>query len=316
MTRPLPARTSPLVRSRTAHYPLNLIEEGSVILLALASLRFATAIQIRRIIFDAPSLTPRQARHRATRSLRRLFDAGFVRRVPVFAPSASSGQLSMQIVNVLSAKGARAIGLEPRWARSRAPQEREVLTHGFWLVELAVCAMERCPEPLSITTWWDDRVLAGRKRQGLLSLPNIPDGLLVVENLSNGKRFPCLVELDLGTESVTSPARVRRDFARKIEGYLEYLGRAFRRDFGIDAAPVVLIVTGSERRLESLRTTTQGLGGGGRFWFSTLSRLRQMANLDPPQANGFAARQGPFWASNWQTAVNDEWRSLAVRCGV
>ncbi|MDQ3540069.1 MAG: replication-relaxation family protein [Chloroflexota bacterium] len=271
---------------------------------------------MRRIIFDATSLTPRQARHRATRSLRRLFDAGFVRRVPVFAPSASSGQLSMQIVNVLSAKGARAIGLEPRWARSRAPKEREVLTHAFWLVELAVCAMEGCPEPLSITTWWDDRVLAGRKRRGQLSLPNIPDGLLVVENLSTGKLFPSLIEVDMGTESVSAHSHARRDFARKIEGYLDYLGSPFRQEFGIQASPIVLIVTESERRLQSLRTTTQRLGGGGRFWFSTLSRLRQSADDNRSQTSDSGALQGPFWASNWQTAVDDEWRSLAARCGV
>lgn len=294
MTRPLPARTSPLVRSRTSHYPLDLIEEGSVILLALASLRFATGTHIQRVVFNRMSSTPRQARHRSTRSLRRLFDAGYLSRVSVFAPSASSGQVSMQIVTVLSAKGATAIGLEPRWARSRAPKEREVLSHAFCLVELAVCAMEGWPEPLSITTWWDDRVLAGRRRRGQLSLPNIPDGLLVVENLSTGKLFPSFIEVDMGTESVSAHSHARRDFARKIEGYLEYLGRAFRSDFGIQAPPIVLIVTDSERRMESLRTTTQRLGGGGRFWFSTLARLRKSGVMDGQQTIDSAARQGPY----------------------
>lgn len=158
-------------------------------------------------------------------------------------------------------------------------------------------------------------MLAGRKRKGQLSLLNIPDGLLVVENLSNGKLFPCLVELDLGTESVASPSRVRRDFSRKIDGYLEYLGSAFRTDFNLNAPPIVLIVADSERRLESLRATTRRLGGGGRFWFATLPRLRQsVSHHGEPTANS-AAFEGPFWASNWQTAVNDERRSLATRCG-
>ncbi len=176
-------------------------------------------------------------------------------------------------------------------------------------------AMEGCPEPLAITTWWDDRVLAARKRQGRLSLPNIPDGLLVVEHLNSGKLYPCLVELDLGTESVASPARLRRDFARKIEGYLEYLGPAFRDDFEINAPPIVLIVADSERRLDSLLLMTETLGGGGRFWFSTLPRLRQSAGLNALHTTDSAARDGPFWTSNWQTAADDGWRSLTARCG-
>lgn len=310
-----PARKSPRIRDRTTRYPVDQTEHGSDLLAVLASLRFATATQLQRIIFDRASDTPRQARHRATRALRRLFDAGYLARISVFAPAASSGLVSRQLVHVLTPLGGRTVGLEPRWVRTRAPRERELLTHDFWLVELAVVAMAGCPEGLSIETWWDDRVLAGRKRRGRLSLPNIPDGLLVMENLGTGKLFPCLVELDLGSESVASPARVRRDFARKIEGYLGYLGSAFRNDFDIDAPPVVLIVTDNERRLESLRLTTQRLGGGGRFWFSTLPRLRQSPRDNPPRTTDSAAREGPFWVSNWQTAVNDEWRSLAARCG-
>lgn len=316
MTLPLSTRTSPLTRNTTTRYPVDQIEHGIDILTVLASLRFATGGQIQRIIFNWKSVTPRQARHRATRAVRRLFDSGYLKRIPVFAPAAASGMLSQQIVHVLSPLGARTVGIEPRSVRTRAPKQREVLTHDFWLVELAVVAMEGCPEPLSITTWWDDRVLAARKRQGQMKMPNIPDSLLVVENLNSGKLYPCLVELDLGTESIVSPARVRRDFALKIEGYLGYMGSAFREDFEIDAPPIVLIVADSERRLESLRLMTQTLGGGGRFWFSTLLRLRPSTDRDTPHMTDSAAREGPFWSSNWQTAVNDEWRSLAVRCGV
>lgn len=290
-----------------------MIEEGDEILLALASLRFATGNQIQRIIFNHSSTT-HMARHRSTRSLRRLFDAGFIRRVSVFAPSASSSRMSMQLVNVLSPAGARAVGVEPRWIRNRAPKDGQVLSHEFWLMELAVLAMEGCPTQLAITTWWDDRILAGRKRQGSMSLPNIPDGLLVVQNLDTDKLFPSFVELDLGTESVAGYSSHRRDFARKIEGYLEYLQGPFQAEFGIEAAPIVLIVAESERRLESLRASTKRLGGGGRYWFTTLDRLRNDGVLESQQTSDSAALQCPFWAANWQTTVDDGWRSLAGRC--
>jgi hypothetical protein len=316
MTAPLPARKSSVVRDPTTSYPIDQIDEGLLVLEALASLRFATAAQVRRIIFDRSSPTARQARHRATRSLRRLFDAGYLRRVPVLAPSAATGRLSRQLVHVLSASGARAVGVDLRWARRRAPREGEVLGHDFWLVELAVTIMAGCPEGLGISTWWDDRMLAGRKRRGQLSLSSVPDALLVVEHLATGKPYPFLVELDLGSESVAARTHDRRDFARKIEGYLDYLGSAFRHDFDLPAPAVVLIVAESERRLHSLRTTTHQLGGRGRFWFSTLARLRdQAASSDAPLPYS-AARQGPFWEQNWQTAQDDGWRSVAARCGV
>jgi Replication-relaxation len=312
---PLP-RKSPLVRARATRYPLSAIDQGERILTVLGSLRFATAIQVRRAVFDQTSISPRQARHRATKTLRRLFDAGFINRVQVFCPSASSDQLSLQVVQTLSALGARAIGLDPALARSRAPKARSVLGHDFWLTELGVLALAGCPEGLAVTHWWNDRVLSARRRKGQLSLPTIPDALLVVRNLTTGKDHPCLVELDLGTESVTSSGMVRADFSRKIEGYLEYLGAPFRKDFGIDAPPIVLIVADSERRLASLKTTTQRLGGGGRFWFATLPRLRGLETPKHLSNNALAARQGAFWGSHWSVPSNEGLRSLATRCGV
>jgi hypothetical protein len=306
-------RQSPLIPSRTRVYPLALIEEGQLILELLVSLRFATANQVQRVVFDSTSVSPRMAKHRATRSLRRLFDAGFLRRVSVFAPS-SAGRMARQTVNVLSAAGARAVGVEPRWVRTRSPRTDEVLVHDFWLMEVAVLAMAGCPEPLSIVAWWDDRILMGRKRRGQLHLPNVPDGYLVIENLATGKRFPCLVELDLGSASVSSRTSQRRDFARKIEGYVEYLHEGFRDDFGIDAPPIVLIIAEGARRMQALQEIRARLGGKGRFWFATLPHLRDTDTM-PPKTDS-AGRDGPFWAANWQTGLNADWRSLAVRCGL
>ena len=312
---PLPARTSPLVRNPRARFPLDTIEHGNEILTLLASLRFATLTQIQRVIFGHARANDRQARHVTTRATRRLFDSGFVRRTVVLAPSAATGTLSRQIVHVLSAQGARAIGVDPRWVRRRAPKPRQVLVHDYWLVELAVVVMEGCPESLSVVTWWDDRVLAGRKRLGQLSMRNVPDAYLLIENLSTGKRFPCLIELDLGSASVEATTRGRRDFAGKIEGYLGYLDGGFRREFAIDAPPVVLIVADSEERLGSLKTTSRRLGAAGRYWFSTLHRLGAAGMGGSARQTPSAARHGPFWAPNWQAAHEDGWRSLATRCG-
>ncbi len=316
MSSPLPARKSPLIRSRTKVYPLHLIDQGDVILNLMTSLRFATGSQLQRIFFDRTSTSPRQARERSTKTVRRLFDAGYFKRVRIFAPSPGTGRLSRQIVNSLSAKGAGAVGIDPRYIRSRTPKRDAVLVHEFWLVELGVLALSGCPAGLAVRMWWDDRVLASRKRHGKLSMSSIPDALLVVENLATGKLYPCLIELDLGTESVAGWTAHRRDFRRKIEGYLDYLGQPFKDDFEIEATPIVLTIAQSERRLASLKDTTRRLGGGGRFWFATLDQVRGLAgvngNLDTPPEG----LEGAFWASIWQTAYMDGRRGLASRCGV
>jgi hypothetical protein len=309
-------RRSPLRRQTTNRYPLSAIDQGERVLLTLGSLRFATITQLRRAIFDRLTETPSQARHRATNAARRLFDAGFINRTPVFCPAAASDQLSLQVVQTLSAAGARAIGMDPTLARSRAPKARSVLAHDFWLTELGVLAMEGIPESLAVTRWWNDRVLAARKRKGQLSLPTIPDALLTIRHQATGRDYACLIELDLGTESVASRGRVRPDFSRKIEGYLDYLGAGFRADFGLDTPPIVLIVADSDRRLESLKAAAARLGGGGRFWFATLPRLRGIDDSRPATHDSPAARKGAFWGLHWSVPNQDGLRSLARRCGV
>jgi hypothetical protein len=308
------SRQSVLVPNLHTRYPLSAIDQGERVLQVVGSLRFGTSIQLRRSVFDPVSASRRQARDRATRTLRRLFDSGYLRRVQVFCPSSVSDRLSLQVVHVLSAMGARAVGLDPRLARTRAPKDRQVLGHDFWLTELGVLAFAGCPEGLSVTHWWNDRVLASRKRRGLLSLSVIPDALLVVRNTISGKDYPCLVELDLGTESVRASSALR-DVAGKIEGYLSYLTAGFSHEFGIAAVPIVLFVTDTEIRAQSLRELTRRLGGAGRFWFAPLPRVRGVANPHPAANASPDPLYGPFWGSNWQTAHQDGFRSLAARCG-
>lgn len=289
-----------------------MIEHGELVLQLLVWVRFANGKQIERAVFTHDAVSPRMARHRATRSVRRLFDAGLIRRVSVFAPS-STGRMSMQLVNVLSAAGAQVVGVDPGWIRRRAPNDGAILVHDFHLVETAIQAMAGCPQPLEVVQWWDDRMLMSLKRRGELSLATVPDGLLVVRHPETAKIFPSFVEVDLGSESIQGQTGSRRDVARMIEGYIDYLHGGNLNELGIASPGIVLIISDSERRLQSLRQLTRDLGGGGRFWFSTLSRIGSVeADIQPL----FAGREGPFWAQNWQTAHDDGVRSLAARCGL
>jgi len=274
----------------------------------VGSLGPTTSIQLQRAVFAPVSRSPRQARSRATRSLRQLFDAGLLNRIAVLAPSAASGQLSRQVVHALSGAGGRALGLDPKLIRGRSPKPGTVLDHQFWLSELGVLALEGCPPPLELTRCWNDRVLAARKRKGQLSLSVIPDALLVIHHPTTGKDFPCLVELDLGTESLRSRPGTRRDIFTKLTAYLSYEPAVFRQEFGVAGKPIVLLVFDSQARLASVRTLIHELGGGGRFWLATMSQLRQ--------ASGRAAPLGAnaFWGQVWQTPRDSSIRSLTQRC--
>ena len=79
---------------------------------------------------------------------------------------------------------------------------------------------------------------------------------------------------------------------------------------------MVLIIADSHQRMESLRTATKRLGGGGRFWFASLPHLRAIDAADEAAGPQSADHNGPFWESNWRAAHEDGWRSLAARCGV
>jgi hypothetical protein len=295
--------------------PLAAIDEGLQTLQIIGSLRFATAIQLRRTIFDRGSASARQARSRATRTLRQLFDAGYIHRVPVFAPSAISDVIGRQIIHTLAAPGAAAIGLTPRLARSRAPRAGSVLAHDYWLVELGVLAIGGCPAPLTVSHWWNDRVLAARKRKGQLSLATVPDALLVAHHPGLNRDFPWLIELDLGTETVQSTRR-RPDVTTKIEGYLDYSGPAFQHEFGMRGTPVVLFVTDSEPRLRSLKAAARRAAARGRMWFTTLERIRGRGAQDDVGPESSIERHSPFWATNWEASTDGEWRNPAVRCGL
>src|SRR6476660_6572176 len=100
----------PVLRRQPIQRPLSAIDLGMRTLEVVGSIGPTTSIQLQRAVFSPVSHSPRQARSRATRSLRQLFDAGFLTRIRVLAPSAASGLLSRQVVHALSGAGARALG--------------------------------------------------------------------------------------------------------------------------------------------------------------------------------------------------------------
>lgn len=118
------------------------------------------------------------------------------------------------------------------------------------------------------------------------------------------------MEIDLGTETVRARSPHRLDWRTKMQGYLQYLEEHYRDEFGLEALPVVLTVTGSARRLEHLLAATAEVGGGGRFWFTTIDALLASASKPPPEGP-----EGAFLAPVWRVPTSSQLRSLASRWG-
>jgi hypothetical protein len=145
---------------------------------------------------------------------------------------------------------------------------------------------------LILRRWTDEKTLASQEmkdsveirgpRGGVLKATIVPDGYFY---LSDGEHdFHNLLEVDRGTETVASNKFGRRDFSRKIRGYLAYYtsGR-YEARYGSKLMHVLTVTTG-RKRLTNLKTIAERLGGGDRdlFWFTTLDQVSTETVLTEP----------------------------------
>ncbi len=332
-TKPEPrSRRGHLVRAETdsKNLPPSVIERGTQILTLLDSHLYLTNDQIEILLFRrGPTVTgkvrsPKGAAYAANTALRRLFDAGYVDRIPVFLPGAKSHTVRPHYLNVLSTWGARVAadllkqeGRTPRWRRSLLPHPWQPLLHGSWIRQFAVTGRAACEaHGWRWWSWFDDRQLAALKKEHGARFTAVPDGFFVITNPNTGKDFPHFLEIDLGTETVSARSPGRLDWRGKVASYLDYAERHFREQFGLNALPIIQTVTESEQRLAHLLAATGAAGGGGRFWFTTLERLFSPTGVQGDhESRASDALEGAFWASIWQVPTSSHSRSLARRCG-
>ncbi len=326
------SRRSRLVRTDAGQKlrPLAAIERGTEILKLLDAHLYLSNDQIETLLFQqgrtatGKERSPKGAAYAANTALRRLFDSGYVDRIPVFLPGLKPHTVKAHYVNTLSARGARVAaellrqeGRTPRWRRSLLPHPWQPLLHGFWIRQFAVTGRAACESRgWRWWSWFDDRQLAALKKEHGARFAAVPDGFFVITNPDTGKDFPHFLEIDLGTETVAARSPGRLDWRGKVESYLDYLDRHFREQFGLASLPIVLTVTESERRLAHLLAATGAAGGGGRFWFTTLDRLFVPTGAhDSHKRRASDALQGAFWAAIWRVPTSSQMRTLANRCG-
>ncbi|MDP9357933.1 MAG: replication-relaxation family protein [Chloroflexota bacterium] len=326
------SRRSRLVRAAAGQtqLPLSATERGAEILRLLDVHLYLSNDQIETLLFRSgttatgKSRSPKGAAYAANTTLRRLFDAGYVDRVPVFLPGSALHTVKAHYVNALSTRGARMVaellkqeGHTPRWRRSLLPHPWQPLLHGYWIRQFAVTGKAACESRgWRWWSWFDDRQLAALKKEHGARFAAVPDGFFVITNPETGKDFPHFLEIDLGTETIAARSPGRLDWRSKVESYVDYVERHFREQFGLASLPVILTVTESEGRLAHLLTATGAAGGGGRFWFTTLPRLFSPTGVQNDHESGASdGLEGPFWASIWRVPTSSQARSLASRCG-
>lgn len=306
--------------SRATRLPLRHIDRGLDVLVQLDRYLCLTNGQVSDLLFaDAPNRlgerrTERAARAAASRTLQRLWDGGYVERLPAMLTSRRTALPYLAFVTTLTAVGAAVVAehyatlerpQELRWAPGALELGPQQLEHTVGLLSVTALLARSCRrDGLTFFGWQDDRQLAGPTRAGQTHFISVPDGFFIIGRSRQASRGYFL-ELDLGTETVLGFSPHRRDWGDKIAGYVKYFRRDYPREalFAGIARPTVLTITTSDERCANLLAATRAAGGDAGFWFTTLDRF------DPPDPR--VPRSSAVLGPIWRAPTDDAPRALA-----
>ncbi len=143
---------------------------------------------------------------------------------------------------------------------------------------------------MSISAWADELNLRKRHATDRVTITGpgdrtkdtavVPDGYFTLKVGEKTQHF--FLEIDRGTMTGERSVWGKKDWARKITGYLAYYHTGlFRRRYHTKSLRV-LTVTSSAKRLENLLAITEKTGGKARFWFTTFDHLASGTALTSP----------------------------------
>jgi hypothetical protein len=134
----------------------------------------------------------------------------------------------------------------------------------------------------TLEQWLDDKTLKQRQNKETVVIKSatgkqqmaalVPDGFFVL--YTGTHYYHQFLELDRATTTGISGEWSRHTFARKIAVYLGYYNSGKYHARYQTKSMRVLTVTVGEKRLANLMKVTEEAGGKGRFWFTTLDRMR------------------------------------------
>ncbi len=143
---------------------------------------------------------------------------------------------------------------------------------------------------MSISGWADELSLRKRHAADQVTITGpgnrtkvtavVPDGYFTLRAGEKTQHF--FLEIDRGAVTGERSVWGKKDWARKIAGYLAYYHSGlFRRRYHTKSLRV-LTVTSSAKRLENLLAITEKVGGKARFWFTTFDHLPPGTALTEP----------------------------------
>ena len=215
---------------------------------------------------------------RANCRLLALTRAGLLRRF--FQGTSSGGQKALYALSPTGASLVQVAYRGPRRGRDEVLIADFFVTHQLWINEL-YCILKYQPIPISGAKFrrWVSFTKPVEPGSSL-----IPDGYAEVE--TQEKTLAAFIEVDLGHES-------RSVWRSKVQAYFQFGASGnFVKNFGLPQFRV-LVVTDSERRMNSLRAATAAITEKI-FWFATLNE----------------AANGNFWSPVWSRPRGDQHLSL------
>jgi hypothetical protein len=178
----------------------------------------------------------------------------------------------IEVVCDLYARAGRDIAPFSTGAVSALP---ETILHDL-AVRDALISLTRLLQPI-IPVHWFTMSTRGLIQHGHTTMAQAPDLILV----AGERKVPLLVEVDLGTESVTGPAA--NSWQTKYARYADYL----KRDYGNDplfegcGKPLVVVLATGARRTRNLAEAIAGWGGQRAWWCASLESLSPLTYQPP-----------------------------------
>lgn len=276
-----------LKRAPQAQLPgFRLTTRDRAILQAVSTYRALTTAQIEALFFAPPGELAAASSTRCQQRLKLLYHHGLVDRHEQLT-SITEGR--KPLVYFLTAKGvalvAESLDHAPNQSDGhpvRLPTSSFHLTHLLQTNDVRV-AINRAAalNTWTVTTWLDDRTLKSRHAKDYVAIPGpqgrpkrvaiVPDGYFA---LDIGKRLSghFFLELDRGTETISSGIWNRRDWLRRTEAYLAYYrSGAFTERYGARNLRVLTVTTG-EKPLRRLKEAAERANASNMFWFAVFAQ--------------------------------------------
>lgn len=255
--------------------PMILTERDKRIVEAVYQCRVLRQDQIHTLFFGASKAA-------SQRRLALLYHHGFLTRV--FLTVRASYMLSPALY-MLDRRGAELLRSELgyddiSWTAKSHDVGQPFLEHTLAINDVRVAVTLACKtHGFTLLEWRSeadlkgeyDRVTIQQRNGSKQSVSLIPDSFFAVQT-PRGKA-PFFLEVDRGTETTGR-------FQDKIRAYQAYVQTgAYEKRYGYKSVRV-LTVAFSQKRLESLRTVTEEVGGKERYWFALHPEITPQSVFD------------------------------------